>query len=132
MRLIRIGLLLAFWLPFGFATYMAWTPIDYLGTAHINDKVVHLLTFGYLTGAFAAAYTRWTTWPRTTGIMFAYAGLIEVVQAFIPHRSCSWLDMVADGIGIFLALSGLYAIKRVAGPLQQEVDTSKRASADSL
>ncbi|ETW98418.1 MAG: hypothetical protein ETSY2_42850 [Candidatus Entotheonella gemina] len=114
----------AFWLPFGFATYMAWTPIDHADISQANDKFMHVLAFGYLTGAFSIAYRHWTTWLRTAGLLFAYAVLIEVVQAFIPNRECSWLDLVADGIAILMALSGLYAINKVAGLFAQKVDTS--------
>ncbi len=114
----------AFWIPFGFSCYMAWTPVDHPEISHANDKFMHILAFGYLTGAFAVAFAHWTTWLRTAGIMLAYAVLIEVVQAFIPNRSCSLLDVVADGIAISLALSGLYAINKVVGLLRREVDLS--------
>ncbi len=115
MRMIRAVLPLAFWLPLCFVTYMALTPLQHAAIPRTNDKVMHLLAFGYLTGAFAVAYTRWTTWQRTAGIMLAYGVLIEGVQAFIPNRYCSWRDIVADSIGIALALMGLYVIKKIAG-----------------
>jgi VanZ family protein len=123
MKFLRIGLSLAFWIPLGFATYMAWAPLDHLDVPRHHDKIMHFWAFGYLTGAFAVVYARWTTWLRTAGIMFAYGGMIEVVQAFIPYRSCSLLDIVADGIGISLALSGLYAMNKIAGLLKQRVNT---------
>jgi VanZ family protein len=72
-------------------------------------------------GAFSLVYSRQTTWLRTAGIMIAYGGVIEIVQAILPYRSCSLLDMVADGIGISLALSGVYAINKVAGLFKQRV-----------
>lgn len=124
MRFIRILLPWAFWIPFAVATYMAWTPGEHLKNPLPNDKFMHLVAFGYLTGAFAIAYASWATWPRTIGIMLAYAVLIEVVQAFIPTRTFSLLDIVADGIGIALALSGLYAIRKVVGWLRQDIHTS--------
>jgi VanZ family protein len=123
MRLIRILLPWAFWIPFGVATYMAWTPGEHLKNSLPNDKFMHLVAFGYLTGAFAVACAPWATWARTIGIMLAYAILIEVVQAFIPTRSFSLLDMVADGMGIVLALSGLYAIRKAVGWLRQDIHT---------
>jgi hypothetical protein len=123
MKFIRLGLPLVFWIPFGFATYMAWAPLGQFDMPRNHDKLMHVLAFGYLTGAFAVVYSRWTTWLRTAGTMLAYAGLIEVVQAFIPYRSCSWLDMMADGIGICLALSGLHALNKVGGWHKQRADT---------
>jgi VanZ family protein len=124
MRYIRMVLPWAFWIPFGFASYMAWTPAVHLEISQTHDKITHFLAFGYLTGAFAVAYSPWTTWPRTAGIMLAYAALIEVVQAFIPSRQCSWLDFVTDGLAIFLALSGLSVIHKVIGLLKPGVKTS--------
>jgi VanZ family protein len=122
MRLLRILLRMAFWIPFGFATYMALTPVQHPEISQANDKAMHLLAFGYLTGAFAVAYTHWTTWQRTAAIMLAYAVLIEVVQAFIPNRYWSLLDIAANVIGILLALSGLYAIRKMAGLRRYETD----------
>ena len=121
MKVIRLGLPLMFWIPLVFATYMACTPRVHLDMAGNHDKYTHLLAFGYLTGAFSIVYSRQTTWLRTAGIMIAYGGVIEIVQAFLPYRSCSWLDIVADGIGISLALSGMYAINKVAGWFKQSV-----------
>jgi VanZ family protein len=121
MKVIRIGLPLMFWIPLVFATYMAWTPRVHLDMASNHDKCTHLLAFGYLTGAFSMVYFRWTTWRRTAGIMIAYGGLIEVVQALLPYRSCSWLDLMADSVGISLALSGMYVINKAAGLLKQRV-----------
>jgi VanZ family protein len=121
MKVIRIGLPLMFWMPLVFATYMAWTPRVHLDMAGNHDKYMHLLGFGYLTGAFSMVYSRQTTWLRTAGIMIAYGGVIEIVQAFLSYRSCSLLDMVADGIGISLALSGMYAIHKVAGLFKQSM-----------
>ncbi len=115
MSMARAFLPLAFWVPFCFATYMALTPLNHPAVPRANDKIMHLLAFGYLTGAFAVAYTYWTTWQRTAGIMLAYGMLIEVVQVFIPNRYCSGLDIVADSTGIALALAGLYVMKKVAG-----------------
>ncbi len=114
MRWWRLLLPWAFWLPFGFASYMAWTPLEHPEIPQSNDKFMHVLAFGYLTGVFSIAYAHWTTCQRTAGIMLAYAVLIEVVQAFIPNRSCSLLDVVADGMAIALALSGLYLLGKVS------------------
>lgn len=123
MRSTRIVLLLVFWLPFVFATYMALTTVEHLEVAHTHDKYVHFLTFGYLTGAFALAYARWTTWLRTAGLMLAYASMIEVLQVLIPGRSCSLLDLMADGIGISTALIGLHVIHKVIARFQQQANT---------
>lgn len=39
------------------------------------------------------------------GISLAYGGFIEIVQEnFTPTRSGDWIDFIADGIGIIIAL----------------------------
>ncbi|WP_143302314.1 VanZ family protein [Candidatus Entotheonella palauensis] len=124
MRWRRIVLAWGFWLPFGFTSYMAWTPVAHPEISQANDKFMHILAFGYLAGAFSIAYAHWTTWPRTAALMLAYAALIEVVQGLIPNRESSLLDFVADGIAIGLALSGLYVIHQVAGRLKQKTDVA--------
>jgi len=45
------------------------------------------------------------------GIVFsiAFGGFIELIQAFIPYRSCELLDLGADGIGAILG-SSLFSI----------------------
>ncbi len=115
MRMARALMSLAFWVPFCFTTYMAFTPLSHPAVPQTNDKLMHLLAFGYLTGAFDVVYARWTTWQRTGGLLLAYGVLIEGVQAFIPNRYSSWLDIVADSTGIALALAGLYVVKQVTG-----------------
>jgi len=122
MRVPRMALVLAFWLPFTMTTYLAWSPLEQLDVPSTNDKFTHLLAFGYLTGAFMLAYRRWSTWQRTAVVMFAYGVLIEVVQAFLPYRSFDLRDLLADGVGIVVALSGLSAINKVFGRPRRDVN----------
>jgi len=124
MRLTRILLSLGFWLPFAFATYMALTTVDHLEVAQTHDKYMHLLAFGYLTGALGLVYAQCTTWLRTAVLMLAYGGMIEVLQAFIPGRSCSLLDWFVDGVGIATALIGLHVIRKVRVQCRQEANTT--------
>ncbi len=35
-------------------------------------------------------------------MLFGYGGLIEVLQLFLPGRSCEWSDLFADSAGIVL------------------------------
>ena len=124
MKVIRIALVMAFWIPFGITTYMAFAPPEQIHTPPANDKVMHLLAFGYLTGAFALAYSRSSTWRRTAALMFAYAALIEGVQALIPYRSFSLFDLAAGSLGIALALGGLALINRAIKRLRRHEKAS--------
>ena len=123
MKAIRIALVVAFWIPFGMTTYMAFAPPERIGAPPTNDKVMHLLAFGYLTGAFALAYHRWSSWRRTAALLFAYAALIEGVQALIPYRTFSLFDLAAGSLGIALALSGLALINKMIARLTRHAKT---------
>ncbi len=46
-------------------------------------------------------------WGIIIGI--AYSGLDELHQMLIPNRSCTWLDFIADTIGV---LTGIYSAYR--------------------
>lgn len=61
------------------------------------DKVGHALSFAALAGALVL--TR-TSWPIILGISIGHAILSEVIQSFMPTRSGSVLDFLADCAGI--------------------------------
>jgi VanZ family protein len=68
------------------------------------DKVAHLVTYGI----FAALAHRMNLSARhyvyvCIGIV-AYGGLLEVAQSFVPGREMSVLDLLANTLGVALAL----------------------------
>lgn len=91
-------------------SYLALTPAPLEGSYSGLDKVGHVMAFmalsfaGYL--AFPAA--RGTRTALLCGL-FAYGGLIELLQLFVPGRSSEWGDLIADGLGIALG-AGLAAL----------------------
>lgn len=74
------------------------------------DKFNHMAAFAALTFAGCLGFPglRTAVWGVLPG-MLALGGLIEAVQYFVPGRSCEWLDLGADAVGIasgaMLALS---------------------------
>lgn len=68
-----------------------------------RDKYLHVLIF-----MLFASLWRLAGWSvgRVLAVGIGYAGLIELVQAFVPaiHRSGDWLDFAADALGVFLGL----------------------------
>lgn len=62
------------------------------------DKSNHVLAFAVL------ALLSHGAWPGRTVIaltgLFAYGGLIEVLQSFTPDRSADFTDLIADAIGL--------------------------------
>ncbi|MDE1464477.1 VanZ family protein [Spartinivicinus poritis] len=77
-------------------SWLAFTPKTDLVLPTIDDKFKHLAAFGYL------AYLLDSSFPRTQfGLakilaLLGYGVFIEVVQNFLPNRSASWLDGLAD------------------------------------
>ena len=45
--------------------------------------------------------------------LLAFGGLIEILQLFVPGRSCEWEDLFADSIGIALGMVVAAALFRV-------------------
>ena len=76
----------------------------------MNDKVIHGLMYAVLTAALllpAMVKGRfvWSTYLSAGMTAFLYGGLMEVLQACCTtSRSAEWADLVADGIGIVMAL----------------------------
>lgn len=63
-----------------------------------QDKLHHLLGFAAFAFALRMAFPRLPmVWGLTIGLGLGLA--IEWVQAFQPHRSASWGDMLANGLG---------------------------------
>ena len=73
------------------------------------DKSNHMLAFGVMTWLGSKAFPQRGV-PLLLGLL-AYGVLIEILQSYTPNRSAEWLDLLADGAGVFLG----WAVWRVAG-----------------
>lgn len=77
-----------------------------------TDKEIHTAAFALAT--FLLWMTRWQRrmWMVML-IALAWAGLDELTQAIpIIQRTCSWLDFLADAIGVALATLAIRAVAR--------------------
>lgn len=109
-------------------SYLALTPAPLEGSESGLDKVGHLLAFA------ALAFSGYLSFPASRGTriallcgLFAYGGLIEVLQLLVPGRSSEWGDLLADGLGVALG-AGLAALLARFGsaagtPAQQATHT---------
>lgn len=76
----------------------------------MNDKVIHgvmyaLLTAALLLPAMVKGRFVWSTYLSAGMTAFLYGGLMELLQACCTtSRSAEWADLVADAIGIMVAL----------------------------
>jgi VanZ family protein len=69
------------------------------------DKLNHVSAF------VALAFAAWLGFAKSQRnqrlgmlALLAYGGAIELIQLFVPGRSCEWGDLLADAIGISLGV----------------------------
>lgn len=67
----------------------------------LSDKFYHSLAFFVLGVLSALSFPEPGFSYKKCLLLFSYGVLIEVVQYFLPYRSFSFGDMVADAVGIF-------------------------------
>jgi VanZ family protein len=79
------------------------------------DKLNHALAFTALTFSASLCYPL-APHRRTYAllVLFAYGGLIEVLQAFVPGRAGEWGDLVADTVGIACGAITAASVRRAA------------------
>jgi len=74
------------------------------------DKLFHFIGFGSFAFAFSVAYPK-LKYYLITIIVSLLGVFVEIIQSFIPHRAFSYLDMLADFLGIAFALLTLSFIR---------------------
>jgi VanZ family protein len=88
--------------------------------AGINDKVAHLVLYTLLGAALAWGRLRSPNPPRHALLLalgIVYGALDEWHQAFVPGRTPSVLDWVADTVGVIVGYTLVLAFAhRTAGP----------------
>ncbi len=96
----------------GYFVLLSWqllTPVTIV-SAGSWDKLIHFAGF-FVLGGLAILAGRNIPASRLILTLIAYAALTEILQHFIPGRSFSVLDWVADSLGVLVAvLSGLYVL----------------------
>jgi len=82
--------------------YLATTTLEIRAIGHSWDKANHFIAFFSL---YVTLYFSYKNITETLKIfyLFLFGLQIEIVQAFIPNRYFSTLDIFADIIGIFIA-----------------------------
>lgn len=100
----------AFWLCVLAVLVLALVPVGTPLPSTGWDKTNHALAFCAM-----AVLGRWA-YPRAMAALlwglFAYGGLIELLQSFTPDRSCEWGDWLADCVGLALAWGALWLAVR--------------------
>lgn len=99
-----------------FVFYLATTPNPYPIPASSIDKVNHAAAFIALSVLFCLGFPKRSPWLMI-GTMLAYGIFIELVQALLPYRDCSFWDVVADSVGILIGLGICFAIPFLRVPI---------------
>lgn len=102
---------------YGFAVavllYLTLAPAQELPKEHLWDKAEHAIAWIVLAGVGLAF---WPARPRLiAGFAFCLGALIEVLQWAMPFgRDGDIRDLLADSVGIALALAAWSVVRRVA------------------
>jgi VanZ family protein len=103
-------------------THFATAPLEAVPLIGLGDKVLHagaflvlaaLVDFSFPTQGFGAL--------KVAGLL-AYGITLEIVQHFLPYRSFSLLDWIADAFGVALYIAAATPILRRIPWLQRRWD----------
>jgi len=83
-------------------TWVATRHLDFPEELEINDKLIHIFVFFVFALLMDLATDRRPFWLWKGFPLLIYGILIEVAQYFSPEREFSYMDMVADFVGILL------------------------------
>ena len=76
------------------------------------DKLLHVVGYAVLAGT--SLYALRAPTRRTALVVFvlvtAFGGVVELLQAPVPGRAMSLLDLVADGVGAALGIAGWWLL----------------------
>lgn len=100
---VLTGLRLGYMAALGLAFWLALQPVSELPIQNFNDKLAHALGLGSLTLAAGVLYPAWSP-IRAGGLLLAYGVAIELAQATVPWRSASLGDLLADAVGVLMAV----------------------------
>jgi VanZ family protein len=82
-------------------SYLALTPAPPKDLTLGWDKANHIAAFAALTiAAYGGIRVSLGRLLLMSASLLAFGGLIEILQLFVPGRSCEWGDLFADSIGI--------------------------------
>ncbi|MBV2122038.1 MAG: VanZ family protein [Candidatus Thiodiazotropha sp. (ex Ctena orbiculata)] len=94
--------------------FLAFTPLQIAAVSSLNDKLSHTLAFLYLALLCDFSWPE-ADWNFTKALsLLGYGLFIEAVQAFLPHRFFSLLDLAADGLGLIIYSLMLPGLMRIA------------------
>ena len=107
--------MLAVWvLAMGLVTVLALLPVEHLQLPMFDwwDKAQHALAFAVLTVGACLLWPRATV--RVVVGMIAYGAALELAQWFVGWRFAEWSDLLADAVGVVLAVGVMRWLGEIA------------------
>lgn len=99
-------------------TYLGLTSSSGPHMPQYNDKLMHFLGYGVAGLSITAALPGWPVWQRLLALL-VYSTGIEVLQHFMPPRTFSLGDMLANVTGALLGLISAETARRLAPNLSR-------------
>ena len=94
-------------------THLATTPEQYTVVEDLSDKANHVLAFYALALLTDFSFPERKFGLAKIAVLLGYGLAIEIIQYFLPYRSASLLDVVADAAGLLVYWFSLPVLSRV-------------------
>lgn len=95
-------------------TFLATTRQEYPVVKDISDKANHILAFYVLALLVDFSFPKGKLGFAKVSPLLGYGLLIEITQSFLPGRTASIIDLIADGVGIALYKLSLSLLTHVS------------------
>ena len=69
----------------------------------LNDKFLHMCVFFIMTIWLSGQYT-FDSFKKIGFLLFLFGAFIEIIQFVLPYRNAELLDLLANLLGIFIAI----------------------------
>ncbi len=86
-------------------SYFSLLPLPQLPDVPGTDKLHHFIAYALV--VFPIAVRRPKFWLGYALILFAYSGVIEILQPYV-NRYGEWLDLLANGAGILIGIAAAW------------------------
>ena len=87
-----------------FYIFMSLSKPDVLLTFSYNDLFLHFIGYAVLINSALIAYGIKSKKINIVIYLFAFSFTMEIIQYFLPYRDFSFLDLVANGVGLIIGL----------------------------
>ncbi len=118
MKYFRI---LQFWLLLFLGCYLSLSPAPPQIMQVLSDKLLHAAGYLTLYISCSLAYFVPAHSIRNLLLLLVFSSLIEIAQQYIPNRSFSYFDILANAVGLLLGLFLVRLFQAFLQPKTQKV-----------